>query len=90
MQGAEIAISDRANLCFRPMGDRARRSAAAEATAEAAPSDSGSTSLLVLPLGDSITDGGAKQRSYRFHLHTLLAAAGHRVRWAGSMAGVSS
>ena len=42
----------------------------------------------VLALGDSITDGGTKERSYRYLLHGLLARAGHRVRWAGSLAGV--
>lgn len=42
-----------------------------------------------LALGDSITDGGHAERSYRFHLHRLLTRAGHvDVRWSGSMRGV--
>ena len=36
------------------------------------------SSFRLLPLGDSITDGGAKLRSYRYHLHGLLGAADHR------------
>ena len=44
--------------------------------------------VTLLPLGDSITDGGMKQRSYRFHLHQLFEENGHRVRWVGSMHGV--
>lgn len=43
---------------------------------------------VLLALGDSITDGGSKVRSYRYHLHQMLVHAGHRVRWAGSMTGV--
>ena len=45
-------------------------------------------SFSLLPLGDSITDGGSKVRSYRYHLHQLLATAGHEVEWLGSMLGV--
>lgn len=45
--------------------------------------------LRLLPLGDSITDGGAKQRSYRYHLHLLLERYGYRrIQWLGSMAGI--
>jgi hypothetical protein len=39
--------------------------------------------LRVLALGDSITDGGLKQRAYRYHLHRLLTEAGVHVRWLG-------
>ena len=46
------------------------------------------TAIRLLPLGDSITDGGAKLRSYRYHLHQLLAERGHQVEWLGSMRGV--
>eukprot|EP00965_Chrysotila_dentata_P185692 6130475-Pleurochrysis_carterae.AAC.1 len=42
----------------------------------------------LLPLGDSITDGGLKTRSYRYHLHQLLQQEQHRVEWVGSMHGV--
>ena len=44
--------------------------------------------LTLLPLGDSITDGGTKQRSYRYHLHKLFDRNGHNIRWVGSMHGV--
>ena len=44
--------------------------------------------ITLLPLGDSITDGGAKQRSYRYHLHRRIERARYRVRWVGSMRGV--
>ena len=45
--------------------------------------------IRVLALGDSITDGGTKLRSYRFHLHGILKRHGHdNVRWLGSMHGV--
>lgn len=44
--------------------------------------------IRLLPLGDSITDGGAKQRSYRYHLHRLLELHGQHVQWLGTMAGV--
>ena len=45
--------------------------------------------LTILPLGDSITDGGSQLRAYRFHLHALLAAEHHvNARWVGSMRGV--
>ncbi len=45
--------------------------------------------LRLLPLGDSITDGGARLRSYRYHLYRLLAASAHaQTMWVGSMAGV--
>ena len=43
---------------------------------------------VILPLGDSITDGGTKLRSYRYHLAKLLERAGHNVDWAGSLTGV--
>ena len=39
-------------------------------------------------LGDSITDGGSKLRSYRFHLHQSLTRSGYKVEWLGSMLGV--
>ena len=42
----------------------------------------------LMALGDSITDGGAKLRSYRFHLHQSLARSGYEVEWLGSMLGV--
>ena len=42
----------------------------------------------LMPLGDSITDGGTKLRSYRFHLHQSLARSGYEVEWLGSMLGV--
>ena len=42
----------------------------------------------LMALGDSITDGGAKLRSYRFHLHQSLARSGYEVEWVGSMLGV--
>ena len=44
--------------------------------------------VLLMPLGDSITDGGAKSRSYRFHLHKLLTQDAVNIRWVGSMLGV--
>lgn len=51
--------------------------------------DTGATpSFSLLPLGDSITDGGSRVRSYRYHLHRLLVAAGYEVEWLGSMVGV--
>ena len=43
---------------------------------------------VILPLGDSITDGGTKLRSYRYHLGKLLERAGHHCAWAGSLSGV--
>jgi len=45
-------------------------------------------SFSLLALGDSITDGGSKLRSYRFHLHRLFSRSGHEVEWLGSMLGV--
>ena len=45
-------------------------------------------SFSLMALGDSITDGGAKLRSYRFHLHQSLARSGYEVEWLGSMLGV--
>ena len=42
----------------------------------------------LLPLGDSITDGGMKRRAYRYHLHQYLVRAGHGVTWHGSLQGV--
>ena len=44
--------------------------------------------VRLLPLGDSITDGGTMGRSYRYHLHGLLEGTGRRIEWVGSMAGV--
>ena len=44
--------------------------------------------FTLMPLGDSITDGGTKLRSYRFHLHQSLARSGYEVEWLGSMLGV--
>ena len=44
--------------------------------------------IRLMPLGDSITDGGTKHRSYRYHLHRLLARGEHHVQWVGSMQGV--
>ena len=52
------------------------------------PTSAATPSFSLLPLGDSITDGGSRVRSYRYHLHTLLAAAGYEVEWLGSMQGV--
>jgi len=43
---------------------------------------------LLLPLGDSITDGGTAATSYRYHLLKLLSRAGHAVTWTGSLSGV--
>jgi lysophospholipase L1-like esterase len=56
----------------------------------AAPSAScaSSSRFSLLPLGDSITDGGSKPRSYRYHLHRLLSESGYEVDWLGSMVGV--
>ena len=45
-------------------------------------------SFSLMPLGDSITDGGSKLRSYRFHLHQSLSRSGYEVEWLGSMLGV--
>ena len=44
--------------------------------------------IRLMALGDSITDGGTKHRSYRYHLHRLLSHSEHRVQWVGSMHGV--
>lgn len=44
--------------------------------------------LRILPLGDSITDGGAKTRAYRYHMHAGLSRMHRPVRWLGSMHGV--
>lgn len=44
--------------------------------------------IRIFPLGDSITDGGTKQRSYRYHLHQVLIRSGRRMQWVGSMSGV--
>ena len=45
--------------------------------------------LRVMPLGDLITDGGTKARSYRYHLNKLLANGGEDgLHWIGSMSGV--
>ena len=35
--------------------------------------------LRLLPLGDSITDGGLKERSYRYHLYQMFVQDGQRV-----------
>mmetsp|Transcript_15688 Transcript_15688/g.35146 ORF Transcript_15688/g.35146 Transcript_15688/m.35146 type:complete len:302 (-) Transcript_15688:134-1039(-) len=43
---------------------------------------------MLLPLGDSITDGGTAATSYRYHLLKLLNRAGHAVAWTGSLSGV--
>ena len=44
--------------------------------------------MRLFPMGDSITDGGLKVRSYRYHLYQLLSHAGMHVEWLGSMQGV--
>ena len=44
-------------------------------------------SLRLLALGDSITDGGAKLRAYRYHLHRSLQGYA-KPRWLGTMAGI--
>jgi len=44
--------------------------------------------LRILPLGDSITDGGTKTRAYRYHMHVELTRQQRPVRWLGSMHGV--
>ena len=49
---------------------------------------SSSRPLTILPLGDSITDGGAKQRAYRYHLRAILESAGYHPTFMGSMHGV--
>jgi lysophospholipase L1-like esterase len=44
--------------------------------------------LRIFPLGDSITDGGATTRAYRYHMHVELSRERRPVRWLGSMQGV--
>ena len=42
----------------------------------------------MLPLGDSITDGGSKMRAFRYYMHVQLTREHRAVRWLGSMHGV--
>ena len=50
---------------------------------------SSTSPIRLLALGDSITDGGAKLRSYRYHLHGILQRHGHgSTHWLGTMHGV--
>ncbi|KAL1523159.1 hypothetical protein AB1Y20_018114 [Prymnesium parvum] len=61
---------------------------ASASSSAAASSPSSSSAVRLMALGDSITDGGTKHRSYRYHLHRLLQKAGLQVEWVGSMRGV--
>ena len=80
--GDDAALLDKLHARLWRLHARMRKSQSA------AGSSAPPRSIRLLALGDSITDGGAKQRSYRYHLHTLLARDDrHSVRWLGSMHG---
>jgi lysophospholipase L1-like esterase len=54
----------------------------------AAASDHSAAAIRILPLGDSITQGGRRDRpeyTYRYPLYFLLSKAGYRVDFIGSM-----
>lgn len=80
---SELRLAERLRTQLRRLHARVRK-----ATGHW-PASRGPT-VRLLPLGDSITDGGSKLRSYRYHMHRLAAHGPHprRIAWIGTMAGV--